>query len=56
MDRKLKVTNGSFIEGEYVTVSINGAMHRRKVRYNKCYGLYIVIGDRVYFEYDFDYE
>ena len=56
MKRELIVKEGSFIEGSLITVCIKDTLYKRIVRYNKRFGLYIIINNRVYFEYDFDYE
>ena len=43
-------------EGEKAIIVMNGTSYSRKVRYNKRDGLYVVIGNQKYFEYEFGYE
>ena len=50
----LAIISGRFIEGEYITVSVNGKQYRRKVFYKRETGLYITIRNRLYFMTDFD--
>lgn len=47
------IINGVFIEGEKVTVVIDGKQITRTVKYNRTDGLYIVYQNRRYFEYEF---
>ena len=49
-----EIVNGNFIEGEYVTVNINGNIVKRKVYYSKDAGdLYVWCKNRKYFYYEF---
>ena len=51
---ELKVIDGNFYEGEFVTVSINDDVIRRKVYYSGTAGdLYIRYKNRMYFKYEF---
>lgn len=48
------IIDGNFIEGEYVTVNINGNIVKRKVYYSKDAGdLYVWCKCRKYFYYEF---
>lgn len=42
------------VEGTYCIVEINCIKYRRVVRWNKSDGLYIVIGNMKFFEYEFE--
>lgn len=42
--------SGDFYEGEFVTVEFQGKVYRRKVRYSRFNGLYIVIKGWIFFE------
>lgn len=54
-ERELKIIEGNFYEGEYVKVSINGAVVRRKVYYSGMAGdLYIRHKNKMYFLYEFN--
>lgn len=55
-DEKMKYIKGKFLEGEKVTVEIDGKQIERKVKYNRMNGLYIMYQNRKYFEYECDYE
>lgn len=50
-----KLVDGKFYEHNKVTVSIDGKIISRIVRYNTMDGLYIVYQNRKYFEYELDY-
>lgn len=52
--KKMKIIKGHFLEKQSVTVKIEGREIKRKVRYNKSDGLYIVYQNRKYFEYEFE--
>lgn len=52
-DDTMLIINGVFIEGEKVTVVIDGKQITRTVKYNRTDGLYIVYQNRRYFEYEF---
>lgn len=51
----MKHISGNFLEGENVTVEIDGKQITRKVKYNRSDGLYIVYQNRKYFEYECEY-
>lgn len=51
----MKVLEGRFLENQWARVSIEGNHYTRKVRYNKMDGLYIVVDNRKYFEYEAEY-
>lgn len=51
----MKYISGDFYEGCTVTVRVNGKQYTRKVRYKDECGLYIVINNRMYFEYECQY-
>ena len=51
----MKVLEGRFLENQWVRVSIGGNHYTRKVRYNRMDGLYIVVNNRKYFEYEAEY-
>lgn len=42
-------------EGAQCTVELDGKIYKRVVRYNTTDGLYIVINNYKYFEYEMDY-
>lgn len=44
-----------WIEGQEVTVLLEGSVFKRVVRYSRKNGLYIVINNYNYFEYEADY-
>lgn len=49
-----EIVNGNFIEGEYVTININGNVVKRKVYYSKDAGdLYVWCKGKKYFYYEF---
>jgi hypothetical protein len=50
----MKTIDGKWLEQNTVIVEINGKTYRRKVRYRKDCGLYIVIDNTMYFEYEAD--
>lgn len=51
---EMRVIEGNFIEGEYVTVSVNNAKYTRKVRYSAKWGdLIITINGKEYAKYEF---
>lgn len=52
----VKTVYGHWYEGSNVVVKIDGERYERKVRYNKRDGLYIVIKNTKYFEYEADQE
>ena len=52
----MKIIKGRFLEGEKITVEIDGKQIERKVKYNRMDGLYIVYQNKKYFEYECDYE
>lgn len=45
---------GSFYEGDVVTLVVDGKVIRRKARYNKQYGVYVMIKGYAFSNYDFD--
>lgn len=45
-----------FYEGEKARIILQGKEYRRRVRYNRMDGLYIVIQGRKYFEYEGEYK
>lgn len=49
----MEIVKGRFLEGEKVTVKIEGVEITRKVKYNRADGLYIIYQNRKYFEYEF---
>ena len=50
-----KIVEGKFLEGEFVTVSINGAIAKRKVRYSREAGdLFITVKNSRYFYSEFE--
>lgn len=52
---ELKIIEGNFCEGQFVTVSINGDVVKRKVYYSASAGdLYIRYKNSVYFLYEFN--
>ena len=40
------------IEGEEATILLNGVEYKRIVRFNKKVGLYVIINNRQYYEYE----
>ena len=48
----MEIVKGRFLEGEKVTVKIDGIEVTRKVKYNRMDGLYIIYKNRKYFEYE----
>ena len=48
----MEIVKGRFLEGEKVTVKIDGIEVTRKVKYNRTDGLYIIYKNRKYFEYE----
>ena len=48
----VEIVKGRFLEGENVTVKIDGIEVTRKVKYNRADGLYIIYKNRKYFEYE----
>lgn len=42
-------------EGAQCTVELYGKIYKRVVRYRRDVGLYIVINNREYYEYEFNY-
>ena len=48
----MEIVKGRFLEGEKVTVKIDGIEVTRKVKYNRADGLYIIYKNRKYFEYE----
>ena len=54
MDKKL-YTLTKWIEGQQVTVKLEDSVFKRVVRFNCRDGLYIVINNYKYFEYEADY-
>lgn len=54
MEETRIIIDGNFIEGEYVTVNINGNIVKRKVYYSKDAGdLYVWCKNRRYFYCEF---
>lgn len=51
----LQFISGNFLEGQKVTVKLNDKIYTRVVRYRKIEGLYIIIDNRMYFEYEVEY-
>lgn len=52
---KLKILDGEFFEGQSVTVSIDGRIVQRKVRYSSTAGdLFIQYKNKMYFLYEFE--
>lgn len=50
----MKILQGNFIEGEKVTVIVNGKTVQRRVYYSKRAGdLYIWVDNNMYFYYEF---
>ena len=45
---------GYFYEGDIVTLNVGGKVIRRKARYNKQYGVYVMIKGYAFSNYDFD--
>lgn len=43
-------------EGAQCKVEIDGKIYKRVVRYRRDVGLYIVINNREYYEYEFNYD
>ena len=52
----MEYVKGDFLQGQMVTVRIDGKEIERKVRYNNSDGLYIVYQNRKYFEYECNYD
>lgn len=51
---ELKIVEGKFYEGEFVTVSIDGKVVKRRVYYSTTAGdLYIRYKNNLYFYYEF---
>lgn len=48
----MRLICGKWVEGETVGVRIENTTYRRVVRFNRHDGLYIVINNRKYFEYE----
>ena len=51
----LKYISGDFCLASRVTVEMNGRLYTRVVKDNRECGLYIVINNRMYFEYECEY-
>ena len=51
----IKLINKPFYQGMKVTVELDGKEYTRKVYCDKIAGLYIVIKNTKYFEYELDY-
>ena len=51
----MMLLSGNFYEGETITVSIDGNVISRKVKYSNKDGLYIMYKNRKRFEYECDY-
>lgn len=51
----MMLLSGNFYEGETITVSIDGNVISRKVKYSNKDGLYIMYKNRKQFEYECDY-
>ena len=51
----MKYISGYFYEGKTVTVELDGKQYTRKVKYRSDCGLYIVIKNTMYFEYECEY-
>lgn len=49
----MQIIKGRFLEGEKITIKIDGKHVERKIKYNRTDGLYIVYQNRKYFEYEF---
>lgn len=49
----MQIIKGRFLEGEKITIEIDGKQAERKIKYNRTDGLYIVYQNRKYFEYEF---
>lgn len=49
----MQIIKGRFLEGEKITIEIDGKQVERKIKYNRTDGLYIVYQNRKYFEYEF---
>ena len=49
----MKIVRGRFLEGETLTIKVNGQLVERKVRYNKSDGLYFIYKNKKYFDYEF---
>lgn len=43
-------------EGEQCTVEVDGKIYKRVVRYRRDVGLYIVINNSEFYEYEFNYD
>lgn len=50
----MKIIEGLFFKGDFVTVEIKGIKIKRKVKYNRLDGLYILFNNMMYFEYEFE--
>lgn len=48
----IKYIAGEFFEGENVTIELDGKHYTRRVRYRSDCGLYIIINNTMYFEYE----
>lgn len=53
----MQIVDGRFLEGQKVSVLLENDKHiyRRIVRYNHMDGLYIIINNKKYFEYEVKY-
>ena len=51
----MRLIKGGFLEGEKITIEIDGKQVERKVKYNRMDGLYIVYQNRKYFHYECDF-
>ncbi len=54
INMKKEIVSGNFLEGERVTVSLNGEKFTRKVMYCRTDGLYIKIKGFSFYEYEFE--
>lgn len=51
----MKLIEGKFFEGETIVAEFDGKRIKRKVRYNRMDGLYIVYRNMKYFCYECDF-
>lgn len=49
----MTIVKGLFLEGEVITIKVDGKVIERKVRCNRVDGLYFVYQNKKYFEYEF---
>lgn len=49
----MTIVKGLFLEGEKITIKVDGKLIERKVWHNRVDGLYFMYQNKKYFEYEF---